>query len=290
MKGMTERESLIAQVLVESKAGYELDNVEREIIEAWLDGEPKWKAWAGVMRKKELRKAAKDKKLANSIRVLANKFWVSERIIAVTQALVDSGVVRDIDGRSCNIGASKSKAVKEDNPEEKEKVKKEHIKTAEATAKLEKTISEKAIDEVIEDEVDREKIKRSFDEQRAAWLESFRDIENPNSATPYGIGLWLAIEVIGQVNKKKAWIERNKLNPLEASPYSSADVSAIRTVLSALLPFAPSPTNSERKAMTMASVIIGLTAEEAKVDPDSFTAPVPAGVKKHEDIDIEPRV
>lgn len=129
---------------------------------------------------------------------------------------------------------------------------------------------------------------RSYDRQRQSWLDSFRDIENPSASTPYGIGLWLAIEVITQVNKRKAYIEQHKLNPIDASPYSSTDISAIKAVLSALLPFSPTPSSDERKAITMASVIVGLTADEVAINPDAFTAPVPAGVKVQEDIDIEP--
>lgn len=127
--------------------------------------------------------------------------------------------------------------------------------------------------------------KRSYSEQRQAWLESFQDIENPSATTPYGIGLWLGSRVLAQVNKREQWIERHGISPMDKDgcPYTSTDVSAVKTVLAALLPFAPAPTQQELKQLTTAGLIISLTAEEMGINPDEYVAPTPPGVKSHAD-------
>ena len=127
--------------------------------------------------------------------------------------------------------------------------------------------------------------KRSYSEQRQAWLESFQDIENPSATTPYGIGLWLGSRVLAQVNKREQWIERHNISPMDKDgcPYTSTDISAVKTVLAALLPFAPAPTQQELKQLTTAGLIISLTAEEMGINPDEYVAPTPPGVKSHAD-------
>ena len=127
--------------------------------------------------------------------------------------------------------------------------------------------------------------KRSYSEQRQAWLESFQDIENPSAITPYGIGLWLGSRVLAQVNKREQWIERHNISPMDKDgcPYTSTDISAVKTVLAALLPFAPAPTQQELKQLTTAGLIISLTAEEMGINPDEYVAPTPPGVKSHAD-------
>lgn len=127
--------------------------------------------------------------------------------------------------------------------------------------------------------------KRSYSEQRQAWLESFQDIENPSATTPYGIGLWLGSRVLAQVNKREQWIERHNISPMDKDgcPYTSTDISAVKTVLAALLPFAPAPTQQELKQLTTAGLIISLTAEEMGINPDEYVAPTPPGVKPHAD-------
>lgn len=317
----TERSELIKQVF-KSDAGKKIDDKEKTVIKSWLNGEPKWKAWAVVMRKRIRLNKVKD---TTSLRVQASRFWSNERILRVIYELVVVGVIADNEARL--LGKPYETFV---NGLLTRLTDEERQKAADSIARLNQTVAEKAINDVVglDDEKpktkkksttkaskskpekktskqpdkkptpnpdpkpqrphiepeetkiqERERIRRSFDEQRQAWLESFRDIENPKSTTAYGIGLWLAIEVIQQVNKKKAWIEKNRLSPMDSSPYSATDVSAIKAVLSALLPFAPAPTETERKAMTMAGVIIGLTADEMGVNPDEYTAPIPAGSK-----------
>ena len=127
--------------------------------------------------------------------------------------------------------------------------------------------------------------KRSYSEQRQAWLESFQDIENPSATTPYGIGLWLGSRVLAQVNKREQWIERHNISPMDKDgcPYTSTDISAVKTVLAALLPFAPAPTQQELKQLTTAGLIISLTAEEMGINPDEYVAPTPPGVKSRAD-------
>lgn len=133
--------------------------------------------------------------------------------------------------------------------------------------------------------------KRSYAEQRQAWLESFQDIENPSATTPYGIGLWLGSRVLAQVNKREQWIERHNISPMDKDgcPYTSTDISAVKTVLAALLPFAPAPTQQELKQLTTAGLIISLTAEEMGINPDEYVAPTPPGVKSRADeiIDVD---
>ena len=134
-------------------------------------------------------------------------------------------------------------------------------------------------------ETKEEKIKRTAQEQQQAWLATFSDIENPSFTTPYGLGLYLGAKVIQQINRREHYIAENKMSPMDKDgcPYTTTDVSAIKAVLAALLPFAPAPTATEQKAMTMAGAILGMTLDEIDVDPDEYTAPTPAGVKPYQD-------
>ena len=273
------RNGIIREIWASSQ-GRKLSEDERAVISRWLFGEPRWKAWANVMRPNT--RITEDTK--NSISVQANRFWSSERVLIVIHELIKRDVIpRDYVNDSKSYRMFEKRFILD--PEECEK-------TARAVINFSDKMSDQAIDDVVDGkrkEVEKERLKRNFEDQRRAWLESFKDIENPTATTAYGIGLWLAVEVIQQVNKKKAWIEKYRLNPLEASPYSSADISAVKAVLSALLPFAPAPTDSERKAMTMASVIVGLTADDMGIDPDKYTAPIPAGSKnviQQQDVDV----
>ena len=135
-------------------------------------------------------------------------------------------------------------------------------------------------------------IARTAEEQRVAWIKTFTDIENPSSTTPYGIGLFLGAKVIQTINEREKYIKAHpEIKPIDRDYccYTATDVSAIKAVLSALLPFTPAPTPIEERAMTMASVILGLTAENIGIDPDDYVAPTPPGVRPHEEevIDTE---
>lgn len=260
----------------------DLNDVEKKVVTAWIEGKPKYEAWVNVV-KPDL-KVTKDNRA--SVMVQSNRFWKRSRVQNAIASLQREGVIA-IEIKESKTQAKPKPHISDDQQQQ----------AVEAITNFSQKVCNIATKELTPDKrrktkpTEEEIVSRTYDKQREAWLESFKDIENPTATTPYGIGLWLAIEVITNVNRKKALIAKKKLDPFEFSPYSSTDVSAIKAVLSALLPFAPAPTPDETKSMTMASVIVSMTAEEAGINPDAYTAPLPAGVEVHgaiESCDVKP--
>lgn len=116
------------------------------------------------------------------------------------------------------------------------------------------------------------------------WLESLQISKDPTALSIYGTGLFVLQIAVSQIQRRYEEIQKLGLSPFEkdASPYTALDLQAIRTAASMIMPFAPPPTNAERKAMALAGVLVGLTEAEIKEDPDAYTAPPPASV-----VDVE---
>lgn len=112
---------------------------------------------------------------------------------------------------------------------------------------------------------------------RKAWIDSLQVTDNPTAMSIFGTGLFLAQSAIQQILKRKKEIEDNGISCLDkdGSPYTALDLNALRTAASMILPFAPPPTTAERRAMSLASVMIGLTQDAIAEDPDAYTAPPP---------------
>lgn len=261
-----------------------LNETDRLVLTAWLDGKPKFEAWASVMRPGTVITAANER----SIRTQASRFWNTMRLRSIADKIdawkLDHGVAKNI---KLKPNDKRQKIIIPSLPEQKPTTK---------PAEDQKQSSPTPQDFVASEPKDTKKPdkksssqglakKRSYSEQRQAWLESFQDIENPSATTPYGIGLWLGSRVLAQVNKREQWIERHNISPMDKDgcPYTSTDISAVKTVLAALLPFAPAPTQQELKQLTTAGLIISLTAEEMGINPDEYVAPTPPGVKSHAD-------
>lgn len=261
-----------------------LNETDRLVLTAWLDGKPKFEAWASVMRPGTVITASNER----SIRTQASRFWNTMRLRSIADKIdewkIDHGVAKNI---KLKPNDKRQKIIIPSLPEQKpiEKTKStqpppshEGNDSQPLGPKTEEKSGKKSTSQSLVK-------KRSYSEQRQAWLESFQDIENPSATTPYGIGLWLGSRVLAQVNKREQWIERHNISPMDKDgcPYTSTDISAVKTVLAALLPFAPAPTQQELKQLTTAGLIISLTAEEMGINPDEYVAPTPPGVKSHAD-------
>lgn len=295
-----------------------LTEYERKVIKLWLSGKTKYESWANIMRPG----LVLGEKNAKSVRTQSSRFWNTKRMVKITRIIEEWLFESDEHKEKRRLAQERSvvNAGKQRIPKQQPKIivpdkNGEQIETGEADALPEQDyetrerFDEPAAQDLTNEQADdltpfvdnrkkESKVsgqsvakKRSYTEQRKAWLESFQDIENPSATTPYGIGLWLGSRVLAQVNKREQWIERNNISPMDKNgcPYTSTDISAVKTVLAALLPFAPAPTQQELKQLTTAGLIISLTAEEMGVNPDEYVAPTPPGVKSHADefIDID---
>ena len=80
--------------------------------------------------------------------------------------------------------------------------------------------------------------------------------------------------------KRKKEIDERGMSALErnASPYTAIDISALKTAAAMILPFAPPPTTAERRAMSLAGVMIGLAQDDITESPDDYTAPPPSTI------------
>lgn len=123
-------------------------------------------------------------------------------------------------------------------------------------------------------------IERAENDFKQLWLDSLNFTDNPTAMSVYGTGLFLAQTAVQQILKRQKEIRDRGLSPLEkdASPYSALDLNAIRTAASMLLPFAPPPTSAERKAMSLAGVLLGLSTDAIEENPDGYTAPPPSTI------------
>ena len=243
-----------------------LNETDRLVLTEWLDGKPKFEAWASVMRPGTVITASNER----SIRTQASRFWNTMRLRSIADKIdewkIDHGVAKNI---KLKPNDKRQKIIIPSLPEQKppEKPKKarhpsssENHDTQPSDSKPEDKADKRSTSQSLTK-------KRSYSEQRQAWLESFQDIENPSATTPYGIGLWLGSRVLAQVNKREQWIERHGISPMDKDgcPYTST------------------PTQQELKQLTTAGLIISLTAEEMGINPDEYVAPTPPGVKSHAD-------
>lgn len=115
------------------------------------------------------------------------------------------------------------------------------------------------------------------DNSQKLWLESLKMTSDPTAMSIYGTGLFLIQMAVSQIVKRKKEIEVQNISALDkaGSPYTSLDLNAIKTAAAMILPFAPPPTTAERRAMALAGVLVGLTPDEIKEDPDAYTAQPP---------------
>jgi hypothetical protein len=285
-----------------------LTEFEQKVIKLWLAGKPKYEAWAYVMRPG----LVLGEKNAKSVRTQSSRFWNTRRMVKITRLIEEWLFETDEHKEKKRLAKERSfvNAGKQRIPKQQPKIivpdKSAEQIEPEDSYEPDSQIPER-FDDIPEQDTTREpeehltpfidnkkkeskspgqpiSKKRSYADQRKAWLESFQDIENPSATTPYGIGLWLATRVLAQMNKREEWIKTHNKSPFDKDgcPYTNVDISAIKTVLAALLPFAPAPTNQEIKQLTTAGLIVSLTAEEMGIDPDEYVAPCPPGVKSHE--------
>ena len=120
----------------------------------------------------------------------------------------------------------------------------------------------------------------SAEQLRQKWLQSLQVTDDPTAMSIYGTGLFLAQMAIMQIMKRKKEIDERGMSALErnASPYTAIDISALKTAAAMILPFAPPPTTAERRAMSLAGVMIGLAQDDITESPDDYTAPPPSAI------------
>lgn len=284
---------------------------EIDIIKEWFKGKSRVEAWADVMRPDVSATYLNE----SSLRSQAARFWRTIRVkkimllidewskdyrvnIALTAIRMNSKTKPDVVYSDPNDYVPEPEDKTFDEivvpDEDVDDIDERHDSQGESDVQTNDTVENKKPTVITDKKPSSSQSltkKRSYSEQRQAWLESFQDIENPSATTPYGIGLWLGSRVLAQVNKREQWIERHNISPMDKDgcPYTSTDISAVKTVLAALLPFAPAPTQQELKQLTTAGLIISLTAEEMGINPDEYVAPTPPGVKSRADeiIDVD---
>ena len=127
---------------------------------------------------------------------------------------------------------------------------------------------------------DVEKIKQKDD--KTLWLESLNISQTPASLTVYGTGQFLCYVAVKEIMDRQKEIKAKGLSALEKSALTPTIISAIKTAAAMILPYAPAPTDDERKQMSKAAILLGLFPDDIAENPDDFTAPPPATV------DIEP--
>lgn len=284
-----------------------LNEEEKQVLYLWRAGMKKWEAWARVFRAG----VEITDKMIPGYQTLASRFFAQIKNRTDYDEFLEN--VRPV---SSSVDVGKGKYREDVNRERREKRQQEKEQSVELNDELTRdddlvegqdpavtTLDD--VSHIYNDqtpaeplpepeqvkpkkkkrETKDEKAKRTAQEQQQAWLATFTDIENPSFTTPYGLGLYLGAKVIQQINRREHYIADHKTSPMEKDgcPYTVTDVSAIKAVLAALLPFAPAPTATEQKAMTMAGAILGMTLDNIEVDPDAYTAPTPAGVKPYEE-------
>lgn len=117
---------------------------------------------------------------------------------------------------------------------------------------------------------------------KTLWIESLNINETPVSLTIYGTGQYLCRVAVEEIMARKKEIKEKGLSALEKSALTPTIISAIKTAAALILPYAPAPTDDERKQMSKAAILLGLFPDDIAENPDDFTAPPPATV------DIEP--
>lgn len=281
-----------------------LNETEKQVLYLWRAGMKKWEAWAHVFRPG----IEVTEKMIPGYQTLASRFFAQ-----IKNRTDYNDFLENVRAVSSPVNIAKGK-YKEDIRAEREDAQsdvddeltkddeliEEHEGPAVNTLEDVSHVYDEQPDPEPEPEVEKpkrkkretkdEKVKRTAQEQQQAWLATFSDIENPSFTTPYGLGLYLGAKVIQQINRREHYIADHKTSPMDKDgcPYTVTDVSAIKAVLAALLPFAPAPTATEQKAMTMAGAILGMTLDSIEVDPDAYTAPTPAGVKPYQEREQTP--
>ena len=192
-----------------------LNETDRLVLTAWLDGKPKFEAWASVMRPGTVITAANER----SIRTQASRFWNTMRLRSIADKIdawkLDHGVAKNI---KLKPNDKRQKIIIPSLPEQKPTTKPTDDKKQSSPADQDFVTSEPKDTKKPDKKSSSQGLakKRSYSEQRQAWLESFQDIENPSATTPYGIGLWLGSRVLAQVNKREQWIERHTVSAAAA--------------------------------------------------------------------------
>lgn len=139
---------------------------------------------------------------------------------------------------------------------------------------IDKLISKKRLEE-IRKEADTALPDSMSDKQK--WLASLQVNAKPSALTIFGTGQFLTYIAVKEMFDRQAAIKSRKIDILskEGSVLTPNIISAIKTAAAMIIPYAPSPTETDRREMSKAAVLLGLMPDQIQEDPDDYTAPPP---------------
>jgi hypothetical protein len=116
---------------------------------------------------------------------------------------------------------------------------------------------------------------------RDQWIESLNVNKDPSAMTVYGSGQYLMYVAVKELMERQKEIKRKNLSVLDkdGSALTPNIINAFKTATSMILPFAPPPTNKERRELSKAAVLLGLLPDSITENPADFAAPIPPTVE-----------
>ena len=178
---------------------------------------------------------------------------------------VKQEIAQELESKINNVpsqdGREQSEVTKESIVEEGEKL-------------IDKLISKKRLEEM------RKEANDAFPEsmsEKQKWLSSLQVNSKPSALTIYGTGQFLTYIAVKEMFDRQAAIKARNIDIFEknGSVLTPNIISAIKTAAAMVIPYAPAPTESDRREMTKAAVLLGLMPDQIQENPDDYTAPPP---------------
>lgn len=123
------------------------------------------------------------------------------------------------------------------------------------------------------------------DNAKQKWLASLQVNENPSALTIYGTGQFLTYIAVKEMFDRQAEIKRQNISVLskDGSVLTPNIISAIKTAAAMIIPYAPAPTEYDRREMSKAAVLLGLLPENIRENPEDYAAPPPIVIDVNKD-------
>lgn len=139
---------------------------------------------------------------------------------------------------------------------------------------INKIISKKRLSEI---EKEAAKIEANTTNDKQKWLASLQVSEKPSALTIYGTGQFLTYIAVKEIFDRQAAIRSDHIGVLEknGSALTPNIISALKTAAAMIIPYAPAPSEADRREMSKAAVLLGLMPENIQENPDDYTAPPP---------------
>lgn len=157
--------------------------------------------------------------------------------------------------------------------QEQDEPKKESI-IEEGEKLIDKLISKKHLEEMRK-EADAASADTMNDRQK--WLASLQVNSKPSALTIFGTGQFLTYIAVKEMFDRQAAIKARNIDIFskDGSVLTPNIISAIKTAAAMIIPYAPAPTETDRREMSKAAVLLGLMPDQIQEDPDDYTAPPP---------------